>query len=419
MMSLIQMSLYGSVMILIIMILRRFSLPKRLFPWLWCAAGMRMLLPFSVRIKLPTAVRSTAALIETVPTDAAAEQTVSVSILPTIWLTGVIICGAFFAVTYIVYIRRFRFAVKANINAEHYYLHRKISIKISDRIDSPLTYGIFRPVIILPKNMAKDALKFVITHETVHIRRFDTVKKLIFIAATCVHWFNPLAWIMLELANRDIELACDDEVVRIFGIGSRSSYAITLIDMEESRKVPFFSGFTMCASEERIRSIMKHKTTTKTAAALAVAVLICIVTVFAITPFGGISDIMQYSGISYAQLKSMTGTSAEHYHSNFYISPILGSNLTAVLSASGFDEEQMIPILKDSDRIVRIEGGFDELVPNFNESMVLSRTESTGAGTAYYIADSYSQLTLDTDSDGAQDMIIYVRPDGHAWCVFS
>jgi beta-lactamase regulating signal transducer with metallopeptidase domain len=107
-----------------------------------------------------------------------------------------------------------------------------------DTIAVPLTYGIWRPVILLPKIISsKDEwrLKYILAHELVHIKRFDTLRKWLLAAALCIHWFNPLVWAMYVLANRDIELACDEAVVRAFGQTSRSQYALALIGMEEAK----------------------------------------------------------------------------------------------------------------------------------------------------------------------------------------
>ena len=60
-----------------------------------------------------------------------------------------------------------------------------------------------------------DSLAYVLAHEYVHIRRFDSIRKLVLIVVLCVHWFNPLVWVMYILANRDIELSCDEAVVAV------------------------------------------------------------------------------------------------------------------------------------------------------------------------------------------------------------
>src|SRR5699024_8410929 len=89
-------------------------------------------------------------------------------------------------------------------------------------------------------------LKYVLTHELIHIKRFDMLAKYVLVAALCIHWFNPLVWVMYILANRDLELSCDEAVVKTFGENEKSSYANTLISLAESRNrwIPLYSNFS-------------------------------------------------------------------------------------------------------------------------------------------------------------------------------
>lgn len=134
-------------------------------------------------------------------------------------------------------------------------------------VQSGISDGIFRPVILMPKNTDWEngrQLQYVLAHELVHIRCFDGALKLIMVLALCIHWFNPLVWIMYMLFNRDIELSCDESVIRLFGENARSSYAFTLINMEEKKSgiLPLCNNFSRNAIEERIVSIMKTKRVT-------------------------------------------------------------------------------------------------------------------------------------------------------------
>lgn len=142
-------------------------------------------------------------------------------------------------------------------------LRRKITVKVSDRVVSPLTYGVINPVIILPKSLPADSeeMRFALAHELVHIRRFDVLLKVVLTAAACVHWFNPLAWAMLSLAGRDIELSCDEAVLEQLGC-KREDYAMALIRLEERRSIPTGAAFGRNAVRERIEAIMKFKKTT-------------------------------------------------------------------------------------------------------------------------------------------------------------
>lgn len=120
-------------------------------------------------------------------------------------------------------------------------------------------------------------------HEFVHIRRFDSVAKLLLIAAACVHWFDPLVWAMYVLANRDLELSCDETVLRRSGGDVRGTYARVLIRMEERRRgvQPLCNYFSKNAMEERIRAIMKTKKITAVSLMLAAVLVTGTVTVFA------------------------------------------------------------------------------------------------------------------------------------------
>lgn len=190
--------------------------------------------------------------------------------------------------------RELRFAIPIKSDAfvdewvSEYKLRRHLKILYSDRINTPLSVGIVRPRIILPKTMDindKRLIKYVLTHECYHIRRFDMLWKLLALCAVCVHWFNPLAWVMLLLFNRDLEITCDEMVLRHFG-GDRDgkqSYAYSLIGMAETRGrfSPINSYFSKNAAEERVVSIMKYKKSSVLAILIAVIIVMGLTTAFA------------------------------------------------------------------------------------------------------------------------------------------
>ena len=312
-MSLLQMSAAGAVMILAIAVIRALTInrvPKKTFLALWCAALMRLLIPFSIpsgasiysllegKIS-PDTAGAPAAVFSVLPSGHAAAALPQSSPAPTwpvsawsvVWAAGMLLCTAFFAVAYLRCYREFRMSLPVD-NAfagrwlcEH-PMRRIISIRQSDRIASPLTFGVLRPVILMPKKTDwadEKALQYILEHELVHIRRFDTISKLLLIAAVCVHWFNPFAWVMYILANRDLELSCDETVVRRFGGGARAAYAGVLISMEEtwSGFTPLCNHFSKSAIEERITAIMKTKKITVISLLLAVVIVAGTVTVFA------------------------------------------------------------------------------------------------------------------------------------------
>jgi beta-lactamase regulating signal transducer with metallopeptidase domain len=165
-------------------------------------------------------------------------------------------------------------------------LLRKYSVRTLDTITSPITYGLFKPVILLPTTLDfsdKNQIECILYHEFIHIKRFDVLWKLAFLAALSLHWFNPLVWIAFILMNRDIELSCDEGVIKNIGSESKSKYAEMLIDLTQRRRAPFllFNAFSTNATKERVRSIMKFKKTTITGVVASIAIVASSVAVFA------------------------------------------------------------------------------------------------------------------------------------------
>ena len=316
-MSLLQMSFLGTVIILLIVVLRAVlinRLPKKTFLILWWIALIRLLVPFSIK-----SVTSIYSLLQSIYSDinpvrtaqtttflpihgnmpeianglseAMVQRTESISILSVIWLAGLLLCFGFFAVSYIKCYREFRFSLPVENDIleawkEKHPLKRSLSIRQIETIAAPLSYGVIRPVILMPKNTEWKniyQLRYVLEHEYVHIRRLDMLTKLIMIAAVCIHWFNPLVWVMYILFNRDLELSCDETVVRRFGMDIKSVYATALISMEEKKsgQTPLCNSFSKNAIEERIRAIMKIKKTSKFAVIISVVLVICVTGGFA------------------------------------------------------------------------------------------------------------------------------------------
>lgn len=199
-----------------------------------------------------------------------------------VWIAGCTACVLFFTAVYLRERRELCMALPVENETvqrwqEASSLRRPLRLGQSDRIGTPLTYGVLRPVILLPKQMHgadEQTLLYVLEHELVHVRRFDSLAKLFMTAAACVHWFNPLVWVMYVLFNRDVELACDEAVLRRLGGDRRRAYAMTLIGLEElrGRRISLASGFGKNGMEERITAIMKRKRISL--AALTMAVLL-------------------------------------------------------------------------------------------------------------------------------------------------
>ena len=215
-----------------------------------------------------------------------------------IWGVGAAALGLYFVVGYWRATREFDMSLPVEHpfcgewlrrQKEKMPLRRQIRIRQFDRIGTPLTYGVRRPTILLPNQTLEEqpkTLTYILTHEYVHIRRFDCVSKLLLSAALCLHWFNPLVWVMYVLANRDLELSCDEMVLRLLGIENRSAYAMALLEMEEKRSGfgALYSAFGKNAIEERIGAIMKMKKRSLLSAVMAVVLVFTLTACLATSP---------------------------------------------------------------------------------------------------------------------------------------
>lgn len=303
-MDVLQMSLSASVMIVAVVMIRALTLhklPKKTFLVLWGVMLCRLLIPFSIpsRFSFYTGLNvikhmfadRTAASVPAGTTGIPSMLAAAISPIGIVWMAGMCAFALFFIVAYIKCRREFKMSLPVENDfisrwLQENFLRRPVQIRQSDRIKAPLTYGVFRPVVLLPKKTDwtdETKLRYILTHEFTHIRHFDTLAKLVLTAAVCVHWFNPFVWVMYVLANRDIELSCDETVVRTFWETIKSAYASMLVRMEETKSglSPLVNNFSKNAVEERIMSIMKVKKTTVLSISLAAALVIGTTMVFA------------------------------------------------------------------------------------------------------------------------------------------
>ena len=107
----------------------------------------------------------------------------------------------------------------------------------ADHIDTPFVLGIFRPKIYLPSTLSEGERQYIILHEQCHIRRRDHIVKVLAFAAVCVHWFNPLVWVAFLLSGKDMEMSCDEAVVKRFGEGIRADYSASLLSLATGRRI--------------------------------------------------------------------------------------------------------------------------------------------------------------------------------------
>ncbi|MDO3410382.1 M56 family metallopeptidase [Saccharibacillus sp. CPCC 101409] len=150
-------------------------------------------------------------------------------------------------------------------------------VRQTDAIAVPFVFGLIRPCIYVPVGLGKRELVYIVEHERVHIRRFDHLIKPIAFVVLCVHWFNPLVWIAFHAMSRDMELSCDEKVVRRLGSGIKKEYSSSLLALSAGREKfgvfpPSFGGGPVKERIVRILNYRKPKRPVVASAALLVAV---------------------------------------------------------------------------------------------------------------------------------------------------
>ena len=176
--------------------------------------------------------------------------TVSNSFIPKIafvWAAGVLI-GAFFIIkSYL----NFKFTVKI--------VERKGNICYADGVSTPFVYGIFKPVICIPYEMKDTISQSVINHERVHISRGDHIAKPLCLMISVLHWFNPLVWVAFKLLCKDMEMSCDETVIK--NGGNIKEYSLQLLDCATEKQEPQAMAvlFGESYAETRIKNILSYK----------------------------------------------------------------------------------------------------------------------------------------------------------------
>ena len=313
--ALLNMSLTASVVIVLVLILRLFlkKAPKIISYALWSIVLFRLLCPVSIESGLSlfglldTPVASNGTLttrIEYIPNDIVhmedpsvvlpapgigevisdtlpqgEEQLVAdpleapVAIATYLWMAGVLVMGTYAVVSYL---RLRRKLITASLLKENIYL--------ADEIASPFVMGLIHPKIYLPSSLGAREQPYVVMHEQHHIRRLDHIVKVLAFIALSIHWFNPLVWIAFQMASKDMEMSCDEAVVRKMGDGVLADYTASLLSLATGKHV--IAGMPLAFGEgdpkARIRNLASWKKPAiwvVLAAVIACAVLaICLLT---------------------------------------------------------------------------------------------------------------------------------------------
>lgn len=148
----------------------------------------------------------------------------------------------------------------------------------AEGIATPFVMGIRRPRIYLPTHLQEEEKGYVLVHEKIHIARKDYLVKVVFYAAACIHWFNPLAWLAFVLMENDMEMSCDEAVLKKLGPGVKKEYSRSLLSLSTG-ETTFWSSplaFGEGRVKERVRNILAYRKKTVFAVVLAAAAVVVV-----------------------------------------------------------------------------------------------------------------------------------------------
>ena len=279
--KIINMSISASWLVLAVLLLRLVlkKAPKWISVLLWGFVAIRLICPFSIESvlslipsaetvspdimmdwtpEISTGIGSVDTVINPIitqtfapnPATSANPLQILIPVAGMAWLAGIAIMLIYTAISYFLLRRKVATAV----------LLRK-NIYQSENVDSPFVLGIIKPKIYLPFRMDGQNLEHVIAHEESHIRRKDHWWKPFGFVLLALHWFNPLMWLAYVLLCRDIELACDEKVIKEMDNENRADYTQALVACSVNRRriaaCPL--AFGEVGVKERVKSVMNYK----------------------------------------------------------------------------------------------------------------------------------------------------------------
>ena len=297
---------------------------------------------------------------------------VIIPIAAAVWIAGIVIMLAYALVSYL--------KLKKTVSV---CVPIKEGILSCDEVKAPFILGVLRPVIYVPSSMQGETLDYVLRHETAHLQRRDHWWKPLGFLLLSVYWFNPLCWIAYILLCRDIEMACDEKVIRDMDKSDMAAYSQALLDCSFPRKriaaCPL--AFGEAGVKERVKGVLNYKKPAFWIILIAVIACIVLAVCLMTDPFStkekSVFDKIEESPVAKMELPD---------GSAFYVDSEISllrtfADLTLVespLEPADTEEEWIYRIIYNPAEKVK---GTDEIIVSFHKDYVQINSE-------YYLPES-------------------------------
>ncbi len=316
----------------------------------------------------------------------------SYAILHFIWLSGAVFCGSSFAFRHRKNTNRIMSDCVPFDNVPPEFSGGRTRFYKSSSIASPLSFGIFRPVIIVPEDLSEEQVPFVLLHEHTHIKDHDAVLKAFALFALSLNWFNPAVWLMVKIFDRDLELYCDERVLSALGNEKAALYANTILDFaeRESLSLSFFSAASLY---ERVTSIMNNKNK-KSRFFTALAIFASVV--FIMTACGTSPEVPKEEPLEAGNL-SEGKNSAEEIDKLLqkYVEVQLGDNSVAIVDIESGETAALVQIDPNTGNVIAVNKNPENIVteiPGLAEELMGYSGEVPPNN---YVTDTYSIMQIE------------------------
>jgi len=290
------------------------------------------------------------------------------------------------------------------------------NIFISSRIDTAFVMGIFYPKVYLPSDLNVAERSYILLHEQTHIKRLDHIFKLISFLVLCVHWFNPFAWIAFFLSGRDMEMSCDEAVIRRLGDEVKKDYSASLLTLATGRRI--VSGTPLAFGEGdtkgRIKNVLNYRK--PRVWAVLIALLAVVFVVFGLTTSP--KDMPGKSiGVNATILKIDKINQTITVKGNDNNSPIGDNCIVSWKDATlqtVINKEDPIKISIDDfaigDHVVLFLGEIQESYPTRAEATTIQLEPNETSVTAYPVQDLWNARTKYVGDNSAVGKLIGLLP---------
>ncbi len=274
--TVLNMSLTASYVILFVMLVRLLlkKAPKVISYALWAVVAFRLIIPFSFEsmfslmpqntnpVSIPhdiiyqqsPQINSGIEVVDSLVSQSLPAPTIGASVNPLqifvvigtyIWVFGIITLLIYSLVSILILKRRLKSAQLVEKD-----------IFEAKNLKTPFVLGFFCPKIYIPSGLSEEEKSYIILHEQTHIRRFDHLAKMVAFLILCVHWFNPLVWVAFMLMSADLEMSCDERVLKEMGSNIKQAYSTSLLSLATGRHL--INGIPLSFGEGNIKARIKN-----------------------------------------------------------------------------------------------------------------------------------------------------------------